>query len=182
MLGLTCAGGGLLLVAYMTHFTNEALALGTLVTGSVVGCSTLLYVVTPVGSLLGSGPAATAGGCNCNICFWSVFLSLATLATAPTLAPHMPNQYFLPPSTAGHMSFSEVVRELVGKKGSLLLLLSLVCRCAGLMIIYVSVAAVAVASIAQHRCCCFCVRIKALSAASPAAAAQCVTFQLLVQL
>ncbi|KAI3424945.1 hypothetical protein D9Q98_008327 [Chlorella vulgaris] len=73
MLGLTCAGGGLLLVAYMTHFTNEALALGTLVTG--------------------------------------------------------------------HMSFSEVVRELVGKKGSLLLLLSLVCRCAGLMIIYVIISA-----------------------------------------
>ncbi|EFN54731.1 hypothetical protein CHLNCDRAFT_135437 [Chlorella variabilis] len=73
MLGLLTAGAFLLLVAYMTHFTNQSLALGTVVTG--------------------------------------------------------------------HMSYPEVVRVLCGKPGSLLLLLSLVCRCAGLMIIYIIISA-----------------------------------------
>ena len=42
--------------------------------------------------------------------------------------------WWLPP--AGHMSYPEVVRTLCGRTGSLLLELSLIFRCAGLMIVY----------------------------------------------
>jgi amino acid permease len=73
LLGLLLAGGFLLLMGYMTHWSIEALTLGTVVTG--------------------------------------------------------------------HMSYPEVVRQLCGRGGSLLLQLSLVFRCAGLMIVYVIITA-----------------------------------------
>ncbi|PSC68607.1 Extracellular basic protease [Micractinium conductrix] len=73
MLGVLLAGGFLLLMAYMTHWSVESLTLGTMVTG--------------------------------------------------------------------HMSYPDVVRSLCGRSGSKLLALCLVCRCAGLMIVYIIVTA-----------------------------------------
>ncbi|KAL4444692.1 hypothetical protein ABPG77_002509 [Micractinium sp. CCAP 211/92] len=73
MLGALFAGGFLLLIAYMNHWSVDALTLGTAITG--------------------------------------------------------------------HMSYPEVVRVLCGRRGALLLQLSLVFRCAGLLIVYIIITA-----------------------------------------
>ena len=72
-------------------------------------------------------------------------LPMLLLPAMPTAAfsPHLQKQSNLSPMphprhAVGHQSYPEVVRALCGRRASLLLQLSLVFRCAGLMIVYVS--------------------------------------------
>jgi hypothetical protein len=143
-LGLLLAGGFLLLVGYMTHWSIEALTLGTVVTGEAG---------VPAGEACGPS-AGSLGGCSGNSVRGPALTCPRWLSpllehlgcphcclhsAIPTSCPPQHSVFCMHPHLpAGHQSYPEVVRALCGRRASLLLQLSLVFRCAGLMIVYVS--------------------------------------------
>eukprot|EP00887_Chlorella_sp_A99_P002185 scaffold21.g2185.t1 len=127
LVGAIVAVAFLLLCGFLTHFSIQALTLGTLATG-------VRRRRPPAGLRRAPlGPARPLGG-----------QPPPGAEPPPQVLPSRSHTSpFAPPpdSHAGHMSYPAVVGALCGRAGSLLLELSLVFRCAGLMVVYVVVSA-----------------------------------------